>query len=120
MVLVPLVPCVTVKLLADAERLKFGRGVTVRATVVICDKLPDVPAIVMVTVPRAAVLVAVRVKVVVLLVLMGLKEAVTPLGRPEADRLTLPLKPFWGVMVIMLVPLVPWTTLRLLGEAERV
>ena len=60
-----------------------------------------------VTVPVVAVLLAVRVKVLALVVLPGLNDALTPLGKPEADKLTLPLNPFWGVIVIVLVPLVP-------------
>ena len=71
-------------------------------------------------VPRAAVLLAVSVSVLLFAILLGLNDAVTPLGRPDADKLTLLLKPFSGVTVIVLVPFVPWTTVRLLGEAERV
>jgi len=33
-----------------------------------------------------------------------LKEAVTPVGRPEIDRLTAELKPFADVMVMVEVP----------------
>jgi hypothetical protein len=55
--------------------------------------LPDVPLTVTVMVPVVAVVLAVSVKVLVLAVLVGLKDAVTPLGRPEADKLTLPVKP---------------------------
>ena len=91
-----------------------------RETVVICDNPPDVPETVTVTVPVAAVLLAVRVSMLVLVMLLGLKDAVTPLGKPDADKLTLPLKPPCGVTVMVLMALVPWTTLRLLGEAERV
>jgi len=47
-----------------------------------------------VNVPVDAVPPAVRVSVLVLVVLLGLKDAVTPVGRPEADKLTLALKPF--------------------------
>jgi hypothetical protein len=36
-----------------------------------------------------------------------LKEAVTPVGKPEALKATVPLKPFCGVTVMVLVPLVP-------------
>jgi hypothetical protein len=61
--------------------------------VVAFDKLPDVPVIVTVTVPVAAVLLAVNVNELVLVVLLGLKDALTPLGNPVADKLTLPLKP---------------------------
>ena len=82
-------------------------------------KLPDEPATVIVTVPMAAVLLAVSVKVLVFAVLLGLKDAVTPLGRPDADRLTLPLKPPCGVTVMALVPLAPCTTVKLLGDIER-
>ena len=35
---------------------------------------------------------------------LGLKAAFTPLGKPDAERVTLPLKPFDGVMVMVLVP----------------
>ena len=70
------------------------RGWTVREMVVTFDKLPDVPVMVTVTVPVAAVLLAVNVKALAAVVLLGLKDALTPLGRPVADKLTLPLKPF--------------------------
>ena len=94
---------------------------TVSATVVLLLKLPEVPVMLTDTVPSAAALLAMSVNVLVLLVVLGLKEAVTPLGRPEADRLTLPLKPFCGVTVIVLVPLVPpGARLKELGEAESV
>jgi hypothetical protein len=49
-VLVPLFPCITVTLLGDAERLKFGWAIafTVSLTVVVCVKPGDVPVIVIV------------------------------------------------------------------------
>ena len=81
-------------------------------------KVPDAPVTVTVTVPIVAVLLAVRVNVLVLAVLLGLNNAVTPLGRPEADKLTLLLKPFSGLTVMVLAPLVPCTIVRLLGEGE--
>jgi len=84
-----------------------------------CDNPPDALETVTVTVPVAAVLLAASVSVLVLAVLLGLNDAVTPLGRPDADKLTLALKPLFGVTVMVLVPFVPWTTLRLVGEAER-
>src|SRR5215471_2955953 len=95
-------------------------GKTLRLIVVVCVKLPDVPVIVTVTVPVVAALLAVSVNVLVAVAGFGLKDAVTPLGRPDVDKLTLPLKPFCGVTVIVLVPLVPWVMLRPLGDAERV
>ena len=72
------------------------------------------------TVPVAAVLLAVSVNVLVLAVLLGLNDAVTPLGRPDADRLILPLKPFCGVTVMVLVPVAPCRIAKLFGDADRV
>ena len=57
-----------------------------------------------VAVPVAAVALAVRVNVLVEVAGFGLKVAVTPLGKPEADKLTLPVKPLAGAIVIVLVP----------------
>src|SRR5580765_1540882 len=87
--------------------------------VVAFDKLPDVPVIVNATVPMAAVLLAVSVNVLVLAVLLGLNAAVTPVGRLDADKLTLALKPPCGMTVMVLVPLAPCTTVKLLGDIER-
>ena len=75
--------------------------------------------IVTVDVPVVAVLLAVNVKELVVVAEAGLKEAVTPLGKPDADRLTLPVNPLSGATVIVLEPLDPWATVRLFGEAER-
>jgi hypothetical protein len=67
-------------------------------------KLPDVPEIVTVDEPVVAVAEAVRVMVLVVVAGLELNAAVTPLGKPDADRLTLPLKPFSGVIETVLVP----------------
>jgi hypothetical protein len=87
--------------------------------VVAFDKLPEVPVMVTVTVPVVAVPLAVSVSVLVVVAGFVLNDAVTPLGKPEADRLTLPLNPFCGVTVIVLVPLVPSVIVKLLGDPER-
>ena len=55
------------------------------------------PAIVTVLVPRTATALAVSVNKVVPVVGFGEKEAVTPLGRPETERLTLPVNPYSGL-----------------------
>ena len=89
-----------------------------RETVVALVSVPDVPVTVTVTVPVVAVLVAVSVRVLVFVVLAGLNEGVTPLGRPEADKLTLPLKPLCGLMEMVVVPLAPWTMLKVPGDVE--
>ena len=119
-VLERLVPCVMFKLAGDADRLKFGAVVTVSAIVVALVKVPDVPEIVTVAVPVVAVLLAVRVKVLVVVAGFVLNDAVTPLGRPDVDRVTPPLKPFRALTVIVLVPVFPCRMLRLPGDADSV
>jgi hypothetical protein len=81
---------------------------------------PALPVIVTVKVPMLAAPLAVRVSALVLVVLVGLNDAVIPLGKPEADKLTLPLKPFRGTTVIVLVTLLPCVTLTVAGDAESV
>jgi hypothetical protein len=122
MVLVPLAPPLAM-LTADgaAESVKLcTEAVTVRLRVVLPVVLPDTPEMVTVTVPVAAAEVADKVSVLVPEVGFGLNAAVTPLGKPEAERVTLPLKPPTSVTVIVLVPLLPCMTLTLLGEADSV
>lgn len=106
-VLEPLAPCVMVRLLGDAESVKFGGGLTVRESVVELDRLPDAPVMVTVAVPVVAVPVAVSVRVLVPVVVVGLKDAVTPEAKPDADKLTLPLNPLSALMAMPLVPLAP-------------
>ena len=70
-------------LLGTAERLKFGgcaAAVTVTPTVVVWLRLPDIPVIVTVVGPPVvAVLLAVSVSV------LPENDAVTPLGKPDAE-----------------------------------
>jgi hypothetical protein len=94
--------------------------VTVRAIVVLCVKLPDEPVTVTMAVPVAAVALAARVRALVPVAGLGLNAAETPLGRPEAESVTLPLKPFEVVIEIALVPLPPCATLSALGAADSV
>ena len=47
-------------------------------------------------------------------------DAVTPLGRPLAASVTLPLNPFAGFTVIVLVPEAPCAMDRLPGESDSV
>jgi hypothetical protein len=119
-VLVPLAPWVTVTDAGDALTLKFGEDAafTVRETVVVAVKLPDVPVMVTVAVPVVAVLLAVRVSVLVDVVGFVPNVAVTPPGRPDAASVTLPENPPRSVTVIVLVPLPPWVTVTLLGDED--
>ena len=91
---VPLAPWSTLKLAGDAESEKFGAGLIVRLSVVLRVRLLEVPVIVTVTVPTAALLLAAIVNELVALAGFGLNEAVTPAGKPAADKATFALKPF--------------------------
>lgn len=95
-------------------------GVTVSVSVVVCVKLPDVPITVTVPTDGVAAALAVSVSVLLLVAGFGLKAAVTPLGNPEAESDTLPLNPFSGVIVIVLVPWLPCVMFKLLGTADSV
>jgi hypothetical protein len=86
--------------------------------IVVLERLPDAPVMVIVAAPVVAAPLAVSVNVLVLAVLLGLNDAVTPLGVPDADKLTLPVKPFWGVTVIVLAPLAPCAIVKVFGDAE--
>ena len=83
--------------------------------------LSGLPAIVTVAAPRVAVLVALRVSVLVQVGLQGVfvQLALTPVGRPLALRVTGWVVPARSVALIVLVPLVPCTRVRLVGAAPR-
>ena len=124
-VLVPLLPCTTLSEDGLEDKEKFFADVfTVRLIAMVWVKLPEVPVTFTSTVPVAAVPLAVNVKVLtdVLaeVVSTGPNEAVTPFGKPDAEKVTLPSKPVDVAMVISVVALLPWRTVKLLGLAERV
>jgi len=120
-VLEPLLPCTTVSEVGFEDNEKFfADGDTVKLTVIVRVKVPEVPVTLTSTVPAAAVALAVSVNVVAEVVPLGLKEAVTPLGNPEAEKVTAPLKPLDGAMLISVVVLLPWRTVRLAGLAASV
>jgi hypothetical protein len=120
----PVAPKTTVPQLSDVgDTVTVGPvplGLTVKASVVVAVRLPDRPEIVKVNVPVVAVALAERVSVLVVVVGFGLKTAVTPPGRPEALKVTLPLNPLCGVTVMVLVPPLPCTMPTALGLALRV
>ena len=89
------------------------------ASVAVCTKLPDVPRTVTVPMPIGAVLLTVSVRVLVPVVGLVPNDAVTPLGKAVAEKFTLPVKPLFGVTVMVLVPDIPWVMVMLLGDTER-
>jgi len=78
--------------------------------------VPEVPVTVIVDEPTVAVLDAVKVSTLLLVVVDGLNDAVTPVGRPLAVRATAPVKPLMSVTAMALVPVAPWAMLT--GEAD--
>lgn len=121
-VLVPLLPWLMVRVAGETPTVKFGvaGALTVRAMVVVAIRLPEVPVMITVAFPVVAELLAVRVRTLVAVVGLVPNVAVTPLGRPEAASVTLPVNPFKSVTVMVLVPLLPCVIVRLLGESESV
>jgi len=116
-VLVPDCPCCTLRLAGAAANVKLGPAATVKATVALAEMLPEVAVTVAVTAPVDAEELAVNVSVLVELVLAGLNAAVTPGGKPAIARLTLPVNPFAGATVTVLVPDAPCATLKLAGAS---
>src|ERR1700733_11504254 len=100
------------------ESVKLG-AYTPRVRVVVADRLPEVPVIVNVLAPMPAVLLADSVRVLVFVVGFGEKLPVTPFGKPDTVRFTLPLNPYAGDTLIIAVTDFPWPTFKELGP-ERV
>jgi hypothetical protein len=85
----------------------------------VCVRLPEVPLTVTVNVPWLELLLAANVNVLLDVAGLWLKDAPTPLGRPEVPRVTWPVKPPDGVIVIVLVLVEAGFMNKLLDGAER-
>lgn len=105
--LVPELPWAMLKVAGVAVSVNDGGPVIVNASLAVLVKLPDVPVIVMVAAPTAAELAAISVKVLVVVALTGLNDAVTPVGNPDTVRFTASAKPCCAPTVMVLVPLAP-------------
>src|SRR5581483_408126 len=96
----------------------------VKATVVVCVTPPPLAVTVTFDVPTAAVLLAVNVSVELpppgAAIEAGLKLAVTPAGKPEAERATAELKPPLTVVEMAVLPELPCVTDKLAGDAASV
>jgi len=119
---VALLPFFTDRLAADGTSAKPAVGLTVSAMVVVWVKEPLVAVTVTVTAPAVAVLDAASVSTLLVpdvVVVAGLKLAVTPLGKPLAVNETASAKPLRGVIVMALVRVVACPRLKLAGVAAR-
>ena len=92
---------------------------TVRLTVVVRVSPALMPVIVTVDWPIVAVRVAVRTMDAAVVDVPGLNCAVTPAGRPLAEKVTLLVKPTVGTTVTVDDPDVPWLTVSVVGLADR-
>ena len=117
---VPLALCAIDRVDAEGKRVKLPPDVTVREIVVVAVSVPEVPVIVTVDVPAVAAALAVRVSTLVLVAGLVAKAAVTPVGRPDAARVTEPVKGLTSVTVIVSVPLAPCATDNAVAEGFRV
>lgn len=107
---VPLAPGATVRLVGEAERLKPPRPVTVSEMEVVALRVPEVPVIVIGYVPATVVDATANVKTLVVVVGLVPNVAVTPVGRPDAARVTLPVNVPVSCTVMVSVPLAPSAT----------
>jgi hypothetical protein len=122
MVSVALLPCERDRVDADDASVKLGGvlATTVRATAVVSVMAPEVPVIVTVDVPTVAVLLAASVSTLDPVAGFVPNAAVTPLGNPDAARVTLPENGLMSVTEMVSVPLLPWVTERADAEGASV
>src|SRR3569623_1262295 len=99
-----------------AVTVKLG-ACTLSVIVLVTVRLPEVHEIVSGYVPPTAELLASKVTTLVPEAGFVPHDAVTPPGSPVTPRLTLPLKPYCGVIVIVEVTELFWFTLTLLGDS---
>lgn len=119
--LVIILPWIAVRAASEAPMVKvFGAGLTIKRRMVVAVRPPEVPVMVTVAVPAVAEPLAISVSTPVSVVGFVLNDAVTPFGRPDTAKFTLPANPPASVTVMVVAPEPPWVMLRLLGEAESV
>jgi hypothetical protein len=107
---VPLAPGLSVTVVFAGVNVIPGAAPTVSDTVVVAVRLPEVPVIVTVVMPVAALALAVNVNTLEPVAGFVPNVAVTPPGSPVATSVTLPLKPFTPVTFTVSVAFSPCTT----------
>jgi len=115
-VAVPAPPGAMVRAVGEAETVKPGGPVTMSVIVVLTDTLPEVPVMVTTDDPIVAAALAENVMSEVVVVGLVPNVAVTPVGRPDAVKVTLPLNGGTSVNVMVVVQLPPWGSVQAIGE----
>jgi hypothetical protein len=104
----------------ESVKLAVPPVVTESVIVVVAVSVPEVPVMVTVDAPVVAVLLAVNVSTLLPVVGLVPNAAVTPVGRPDAARVTLPVNGLTSVTVMVSVTLLPCATVREAAERESV
>ena len=100
--------------------MKPEAALTESVMVVVAVVDPEVPVIVTVNAPVVAVLVAVSVSTLLPVVGLVPQAPVTPLGRLDAARVTLPVKLPTSVTVMVSVAVLPWVSATVVAEGASV
>lgn len=100
--------------------MPLGETTTVSVKDALLLKAPETPLTAMGKFPTVAVLLAVKVTTLVPAALAGANAAVTPLGSPDADSVTPPLKPFCAVTVTIPAAVAPRGSPRVAGSRDSV
>lgn len=119
---VPELPLATLMVAGAALTVKAGGAlVTISETVQISVMLPEVPVTLIAYVPETAdePTVIVMVEVPAPVIEVGLNFTVTPVGWPVSDKEMAAPNPFITVLVMVEVPVPPWTTETEVDEAVR-
>jgi hypothetical protein len=114
----PLLPCGTLMVPGESAIEKSAGGGTVKVSVVVWTRLPEVPVMVIVEEPRGVQLATVSVRMLLVVAVAGLNVAVIPIGSPLATSFTAPLKPLRSLTAIVLVPLAPRSMDTVPGVAD--
>lgn len=101
-----------------SEKLPADEAVTVRAMVVDAVSEPEVPVMVIVLAAATAVLDTDNIIPLVPVVGLASSTAVTPVGRPEMDKVTAPANPVTSSTLMVSLALAPWAIDSVAAEAQ--
>jgi hypothetical protein len=105
------------EVIARAAVLALARERTFTGICAFTVSAPDVPVMIAVAFPTAAVLLAVSVRTLPVEEVLGFQAAATPVGSPLIEKLTLPLNPRTGITATDVVAVAPGKIFMLPGTA---